>query len=157
MKTYEIEHSVLTEQPTAVMRATLSVPEISGFLGRAFGETAKVLGEQHAGPAGPPFARYHVLGDDRFEVEAGFPSLLTIVAAGDVEPSALPAGTVASTIHVGPYDEMQPGYAALLDWISENGFESAGDPWEVYFDDPSMEPDPKAWRTQIVAPYRPRS
>lgn len=78
-----------------------------------------------------------------------------IKAVGEVRPSSLPGGTVATTMHVGSYDQMEPAYEALAQWVKEHGQELAGDPWEVYFSDPSVEPDPATWRTEIVQPYRP--
>jgi effector-binding domain-containing protein len=66
----------------------------------------------------------------------------------------LPAGPVAVTVHIGPYDAMEPAYAALASWVSGRGGQLAGDPWEVYFSDPEQRPDPSTWRTEIVQPYR---
>jgi hypothetical protein len=36
----------------------------------------------------------------------------------------------------------------------ELGGELAGNAWEVYLSDPSAQPDPATWRTEIVQPYR---
>ena len=75
-----------------------------------YAAVAARLASEEAGPAGPPFARYRVLGDERFDVEAGFPALKPIVADGDVKASALPGGPAAHTVHVGSYDAMEPAY-----------------------------------------------
>lgn len=63
---------------TAVTRAMLSVPEIGPWLGKAYGKIAGVLAEQGRAPAGPPFARYHPLGNGRHNLEAGFPGTTAI-------------------------------------------------------------------------------
>ena len=139
---------------TAVARATLTVAEVGPWLGKTYGAVAALLAARQAGPAGPPFARYHMLGEGRFEVEAGFPASRQIEGNGDVQPSELPGGQAAVTLHIGPYDQMEPAYQALASWVSDHGGELAGDAWEVYFSDPSAEPDPATWRTQIVQPYR---
>ncbi len=154
MKRYEIHTEARDAQVTAVARASLTVAEIGPWLGKTYGAIASLLADRQAGPAGPPFARYHLLGGDRFEVEAGFPATMPIEGNGDIRPSELPGGQVAVTIHTGPYDEMEPGYRALVSWVREHGGELAGDPWEIYFSDPATEPDPATWRTQIVQPYR---
>ncbi len=155
MKLYEIHAETRQPQPTAVGRATLTVQELPSWLGRTFGAVARALGARGAGPAGPPFARYHRLGDDRFSVEAGFPAAAAIEAAGDVLPSELPGGRVAVTVHTGPYDQMEPAYQALSSWVTGQGGDLAGDAWEVYFSDPATQPDPATWRTEIVQPYIP--
>ncbi len=147
-----IETRTLPEQDTAVEFATLSVPEIGPWLQKALGEVATYLERKGAGPAGMPFARYQRRSDGRFEVEAGFPASTPTSGEGDVEPSDLPAGPVAVIVHVGPYDATEPTYAALLDWIQQQGLEPSGDAWEVYLSDPKVDPDPASWRTEIVQP-----
>jgi effector-binding domain-containing protein len=141
-------------QLTAIARATLRVAEIGPWLATTYGAIAGLLAARQAAPAGPPFARFHMLGQGRFEVEAGFPVSSPIEPNGDVQPSELPGGQVAVTVHVGPYDQMEPAYQALASWVTDHGGELAGDAWEIYFSDPAAEPDPATWRTEIVQPYR---
>ena len=154
MKRYDIHAEARNAQVTAVARATLTVAELPPWLGKAYAAVADLLAAQRAGPAGPPFARFHMLGGGRFEVEAGFPATRPIEGNGDVQPSELPGGQVAVTMHTGPYEQMEPGYTALASWVDEHGGDLAGDAWEVYFSDPSTEPDATSWRTEIVQPYR---
>ena len=154
VKRYDVRSETRHPQPVAVVVATLDAAEIPAFLGGAFGEVAGVLGLEHLGPAGPPFARYHRLAHGRFAVEAGFPCLSDMEPTGRVQPAVLPGGYVAVTTHVGPYDEMEPGYTALAAWVSTHGGELAGDPWEVYLSDPA-EGDPSATVTDVVQPYQP--
>ena len=154
MAPYEIEARTLTEQETGVEFANLSATEIGPWLGKAFGEVASYLQRKGAGPAGLPFARYRIQGDGRFEVEAGFPASTPISGENDVEPSDLPGGRAAVTVHVGPYDAVGPAYKALAAWVREHGGEPNGDAWEVYLTDPDANPDPSMWRTEVVQPYR---
>ena len=154
MQTHEIQNRTWSEQPTAVARATLSVPEIGPWLGKTYGEIARVLADQGSAPAGPPFARYHPLGNGRHDVEAGFPVTTAIEPVGHVRPGVLPGGPAAMTTHVGPYDAMEPAYAALASWVGDQRGEPNGDAWEIYFSDPEQQPDPSTWRTEIVQPYR---
>ena len=155
MRTYEIESTTREEQPTATAGTTLVVEEIGPWLSKTYSEVAASLAAQGTYPVGPPFARYHRHQDGQFDVEAGFPVEQAIKPDGEVRPSSLPGGPAAVVRYVGPYDGMQPVYGALASWVSERGNEPAGDPWEVYFSEPSVEPDPATWRTQIVQPYRP--
>lgn len=155
IKTDDIETQTAAEQPAAVLKTTIAVSAIPGWIGGAFHATATYLAQERAGPAGPPFARFHGLGDDRFEVEAGFLSTRDVPGSETVRPATLPGGPVAQTLHVGSYDDMTPAYDGLLAWIRDHGGEPAGDAWEIYFSDPAVEPDPATWRTLIVQPYRP--
>lgn len=154
MRPYDIHGEARSAQPTAVATATLPVGEIGPWLAKSYASVAAHVSACGAGFAGPPFARYHRLGGDRFVVEAGFPVGAAIDGSDDVQCSELPGGQVAITVHVGPYSEMEPAYQALADWVEEHGGELAGDAWEIYLSDPASEPDPATWRTQIVQPYR---
>lgn|SRR5512146_2905999 len=154
MKTYEVHSRARQAQPTVVMTATLPVAGIGPWLARVYGTVAGFIMAQGAHPAGPPFARYRRLDDDRFAVEAGFPVSTAIDANGDVRSSELPGGPAAVTVHTGPYDQMAAAYEVLASWVTRHGGELAGDPWEVYFTDPASEPDPATWRTEIIQPYR---
>lgn len=150
--TYEIETRVLDEVPTAALFAELSVDEMPPFFAKAFGAVASYLGRFGVGPAGMPYARYHVLGEGRFEVEAGFPATTPVAGEGEVEPSELPPGPVAVTVHLGPYEGLGAAYAALEAWLAEHGKVASGPPWEVYFSDPNTTP-PAEWRTEVYQPY----
>lgn len=152
MRTYQIEtRTIADEVPTAVFCGTVDIPGMQAFLGHAFGTTAAYLGRNGVGPAGPPYARYEVLGEGRFEVEAGFPATTPVAGEGDVEPSSLPAGTAAVCVHVGSYDDVAAAYEAVVAWVAERG-EVAGAPWEVYLSEPDVDPP----TTEVWLPYTPR-
>jgi hypothetical protein len=76
--------------------------ETGPWLGKAYAAIAGLLAARRPAPAGPPFACYHVSGEGRFEVEAGFPATRPIEGNGVAPPSELPGGQVAVTIHTGP-------------------------------------------------------
>ena len=58
-------------------------------------------------------------------------------------------------MHIGPYDAMEPAYAALASQVSERDGQLGGDPWEVYFSlTRSSGLTPSTWRTELVQPYR---
>ena len=154
MRTHQIEQRELAECRTAVVRSTLAVGEIGPFVGRAIGAVTQALASQGIAPGGPPFARYHRVGTERFDVEAGFPTTASMSSTGEVLASSLPGGLAAVMTYFGPYDEMEEAYGALAEWVADRGGQSTGDPWEVYFTDPAREPDPRQWRTEIVMPFR---
>ncbi len=155
MRTYVVEEKMFaSERPTAAMFATVDVGGIGGWLQKAYPTVASYLSHYGVGPVGPPYARFHRLEAGGFEVEAGFEASTPVAGEGDVEPSTLPAGKAASTLHVGPYEELEPAYEALADWIRGRGASPSGDPWEIYETDPSQEPDPARWRTEVFMPFR---
>jgi effector-binding domain-containing protein len=154
MTTYAIESRLLSEQDTAVQSATLRLHEIGPWLERTFPEVAAYLDRKGAGPSGPPFARYHRVVDDVFELEAGFVATTPTAGEGEVEPSELPAGLAAVTKHFGACGPIEAAYDAIETWLHAERGVPVGDPWEVYFDDPDGDVDPAFWKTEIVQPYR---
>ncbi len=54
--------------------------------------------------------------------------------------AATPAGTVATTVHIGPYDRMKPAHDAIHEWAKAHNRPLAGPSWEIYghwTDDPA--------------------
>jgi effector-binding domain-containing protein len=159
MRTYTIQSCTVSRRPTAVSTATLPVAKIGPWLAETYGMIAATLTAGGPKPAGAPFARYHKVdskpdGEERFVVEAGFPVATPIEGNGEVRPSSLPGGPVAMTVHIGPYNQLEPAYDALAAWIRDHAGEPVGDAWEIYFSDPVQQPDPATWRTEVVQPYR---
>jgi effector-binding domain-containing protein len=68
-------------------------------------------------------------------------------ADGDVVVcSKTPAGTVATTAHIGPYDQLGVAHAAVRAWCRNEGRAIAGTFWEVYGD---WDDDPARLRTDV--------
>jgi effector-binding domain-containing protein len=151
--TYEIASRTLARELTAVIRGKLPPEELAGWLAGVFKTVHDYLLDSATEPVGPPFARYTFLADT-VAVEAGFPVAGEIAGDGLVEPSALPGGTAAVIVHMGGYEDLDKAYAAVHDWLDAHGHVPAGPHWEVYVTDPTAEPDPHRWRTDIVVPYR---
>ena len=66
---------------------------------------------------------------------------------------AVPATTVAATVHRGPYEQVAPAYAALGAWIAGQGLEMSGPPMEAYLNDPSGLPS-EEYLTEVLFPVR---
>jgi len=60
--------------------------------------------------------------------------------------ASTPAGTVATTVYMGPYEQMKPAHEAIHQWASENGRRLVGPSWEVYG---HWSKDPAKLRTDI--------
>jgi len=146
------ETRTAVQQATLVRRATLGRSELVNWFAKTYGEIATYLGDHGLTPKGHPFARYHVRGDGRFDVEAGFPVVSKLVGDASVLPSILPGGEQAVIWHTGPYDQVGVAHTALAEWIEQQGGTPDGDAWEIYYDPPAG--DPSHWRTKVVQPYR---
>jgi len=160
--TYEVRMADLQEQHAAVVCGRVTMDRIADFLGGAFSEVVQVVAAQGLHPTGPPFARYRFLEEDgaqgtasgglkELDIEAGFPVSGGLAQAGRVEAAKLPGGHVATTLHVGSYDDLGAAYDAAQQFLTDEGYEVAGAPWECYLDEPEV-PEP---RTEVFMPCRP--
>lgn len=137
----------LQAQHTGVVRGHVTKEGIAEFLGPAFGEVISVLDEQGLHPTGGPFGRYRPT-EDGFDVEVGFPSSDMVKPEGRVEPSELPGGRVARTMHVGAYGDVGAAYEAAFAWLVDEGCVATDEPWECYLDGPEVQ-NP---RTEVFIP-----
>ncbi len=150
---YECEVKEQSPQHTLYIRTRTSVQELPQVLGQAYGEIAQYLERLGEQPAGPPFAAYYNMDMQNLDVEIGFPVSKKIAAKDNVQAGELPAGKVATCIHIGPYSDITPAYTALSEWIKANGYEATGVAYEMYLNDPSQTP-PQELMTQIVFPLQ---
>jgi effector-binding domain-containing protein len=152
--TPECTISKLSSQPTLSIRGRTTRAQLPATLGAFFGEVWQFVGPQ-GGPAGPPYARYHSVNGDDFDLEAGLPLKAPLPGQGRITPGDLPGGDVAVCSHYGPYDALPASCQLLSDWVMRQGRRPSGPLWEVYITDPSTEPDPTKWRTDIFIPLQP--
>ncbi len=141
---------VCEEQPSQKLLAlsrSLPQQEVGGFLGDAYPALYAALAAAGATAVGPPLARYHV-DEQAFHVTAGVPFAGAIEPVSPMSVQSLPAGTVATTVHVGSYDGLPGAFHAVLEWTQATGCTIIGDPWECYLDGPEAA-DP---RTKVCFP-----
>jgi effector-binding domain-containing protein len=110
-------------------------------------------------PTGMPSAVYLTMPSEVSEAEAVWE--LWAPVAGEVpaaEPDESGIGikrvescTVASTMHKGPYESVEPAYNALFAWIAGNGYRPSGPPSETYYSDPATTL-PEEYLTEIQVP-----
>ncbi|MCY3958921.1 MAG: GyrI-like domain-containing protein [Chloroflexi bacterium] len=141
-------------QPMLAIRATSTMDKLEELMGSLFGEVYGCIQESGAQPVGMPFSRYHSMDGATVDLECGMPVASPMDGKGRVEAGELPAGTVATVTHLGPYNNLPQSWSALTEWMGSQGLEPAGAPWEVYVTDPGAEPDQSKWRTDIFFPVR---
>jgi AraC family transcriptional regulator len=149
-----IEIRVVQTRQTASIRDTVPRDDVTQALGRSFQAVREVLARQGVQADGSPFARWHAFGD-QVDVEAGLMVKSVITQDGKVKPSGLPGGPAVMAVHAGPYEGLKATYDALESWIARTGRTATGGPWEIYLTDPSAEPDPGKWLTEVIWPIKP--
>jgi AraC family transcriptional regulator len=153
--TYSITKKELSPQPVLVMRHRVKRSEIAKTIAESLPPIFAYAQQHGIALAGPPLTRYSEMGPGLMTMEPGMPIASgTVPATGGsgVVMETLPGGPAATTVHIGPYDQLQEAYAALEQWIRAQGLVPGNAPWESYLTDPGEVPDPKDWKTEVIWP-----
>jgi effector-binding domain-containing protein len=70
--------------------------------------------------------------DDVINVEIGVELESPFAGHGEVIGSALPAGMVATTVHLGPYQLLGNAHEAIHEWCKQQGHTPIRPCWEIY-------------------------
>lgn len=136
------------------------LPHSGGFedIEAVIGQMWQAMQEQNIFPMGGMIGVYH---SDPTKVEAqnlkwevGFPVSEQTSPLEPLEKRQWVFPTVASAIHVGPYDKTAETLAKMYDWIDANGYTQAGPILEKYMDMDPSKVDPNALQTEIWIPVK---
>jgi len=137
--TYEVTRSDVEPRPTAVVAATTTWPEFPALWGKLLGEVWDCL--RAAGiTRGCRNVMLYLNGVP--DVEVGVLLDQPCPLTGRVVASTLPAGTVARTVHNGPFQDVGAAHDAIARWCATHGHRPAGTRWEIYGphdDDPARQ------------------
>lgn len=151
---YEISVDTLDPQPMLSIRGPVPNDSIVATIGERTGRIYRHLQEVDAEPAGPPFTRYHRVGEVEVDLEVGFPVAASLEGAGEIEAGQLPGGVVVSTVHRGSYAKLTEAGEALTRWLAANDREARGPNWEVYRVNAGTVADPSRYETDVIKPIR---
>ncbi len=137
----------------AVLRRHTDSAAVGKTVREGMTELMTALERLGVAPAGPSFLVTEGEMDDPagLDLEIGVPVEGPLPGDGEIVEGVLPGGTVASTIHVGPYRTIGEAYGGLTRWIAEQGRRIEGPPVEIYLSDPSDTP-PEERRTEVRFP-----
>jgi effector-binding domain-containing protein len=126
---YDVRIEQLDSRPLAVVRRRASSQELSRVVPDACGVVWNVIRSQQIAGAGRHIALYL---DCVINLEVGVELDAPFAGHGEVVPSATPAGTVATTVHFGPYNQLGAAHQAICAWCAQHGYALAGPNWEIY-------------------------
>ena len=128
--------------------------ELPAFFDRSFPALGAAMAQLGAVPSDPAFAHHLRPPEDTSELEVGFPVERPVDPDGDVVPSRLPGGRVATLVHQGGYDGLGESRRRLQEWVAQQGLTPAPGFWEVHLTEPTPDGDPAANRTALHLPLR---
>ena len=158
-KEYPIAISYVTvgEQLIYSIRDSATTFEIGEKLGQMYGEIMAHMAATGGEAAGQPFAIWHNYDPGGYNhIEAGIPANETVEGTGRVKEGLIEAGNAVMGIHKGSYHEEAASYDAIEEYMSDNGYQQVGPPWEIYVTDPIAVPDTAEWITHIFFRVEPQ-
>lgn len=143
------------------VRTEATMQDFASVIGKTFPVLFEAAKDQGITQSGPEFIRYIVVDmDSKMQVEMGFPVANAVSVSSPLRAGILPAGTYATVQHTGHYDGLMKVTGELFAWAGEKGItwktSVEGDDmvWEArvefYLNDPSTEPDPEKWETELA-------
>jgi effector-binding domain-containing protein len=143
---YQVE--VVETEPIliAVIRDRVQPQDLAQFVPAACGEVWSFVRSVGLPKPGRHVALY--LGQGAVEVGAEVAE--PFVGNDRVHCSQLPAGRVAKTVHLGPYQLLGQAHQAIRDWCAAQGHQCSGISWEIYGHwQESWNADPAQIRTDV--------
>ena len=136
----DVQVTEVAPQLVAATKVHTSLSRIGDDIGAGFGTLMMTLGREGLAPSGAPLIVYPDVIDEETDgdLEICVPVAAPISGDGDVYSRELEGGTMATTVHHGPYNQIGQAYHTLTGWISEHGHDIAGPPRETYLNDPQM-------------------
>jgi len=140
------------DQPVLCIRTIAKVEQLPQLIGQSYGAIMQVMAEQGVQLSGEPYVAYYNMDMQNLDVEFGFPVSAAAKGKEPVVPGVIPGGKKATTLYVGPYQEMEPAYAALTKFVQDQGLEPTGVAYEHYLNGP--ETPPAELKTRIIFPLK---
>jgi hypothetical protein len=141
--TYAVHVEVVAEQLLAASRERTTMRRASQDIRRLLDAAWALIRERpELRRGGHNVAMYW----DAANVEVGIQVVTRFEPTPLVVCAAVPAGTVATTAHVGPYDALGHAHDAVQTWCGQNARRLAGPCWEIYGD---WTDDPSQLRTDV--------
>jgi effector-binding domain-containing protein len=139
--THTVEFKQVAAGLIGVVRRSAGQHELSRVVPAACGEVWQYFRANPVAKPGRHVAVYWNCTSGQINLEVGVEVDRAFTGDGNVICSATPAGTVATTAHLGGYDRLGEAHDAIVKWCASQGHALAGPNWEVYghwTDDPSQ-------------------
>jgi effector-binding domain-containing protein len=136
--TVDVIVKIVEPEPTAVVVAATTWADFPAVWGPMLDQVWSFL--RGGAPAGLYQHGHNIMlyKDDVPNVEVGVQVSGSFEPVGQVVPSTLPGGPVATATHTGPIAEIGDTHRAVREWSQASGYRPAGPCWEIYGDpDPS--------------------
>jgi effector-binding domain-containing protein len=138
---YEISIERLEPRTIASVRRRARQDQLSAVVPAACGDVWNFVRANGIADPGRLVALYREGEGGELDVEVGVEVGGPFAGDGEFSCSAIPGGTVATAVHLGPYHRLGEAHEAICRWCQDHQHELAGLNWEIYghwVDDPAQ-------------------
>lgn len=149
-----VERGLIDAFPYVSIRRQVDWEELNVLMGSLYEQLTE--GSETGGYTiiGYPFAIYHTLGEDRVDIECGFPvDTLVELRNGIIQSGIFDQTACAITHFDGGFENLELAHSAVQQWMEERGLALGGSPMEIYqsiADEGANEP---RWTTAVIYPF----
>ncbi len=151
-----IERGRIAPMFTLVIKTRGTMEEMKEIIPQVYEKLYAEMYKQGLQITGAPFCHYL-----SFDQASGISEYFTGIHvsgkgkdAGDIKAINYPAMDVIQAIHYGPYADLMNSYNIIMDYIAVNQLKITGENLEIYYTDPSLEPDVTKLQTIIAFALR---
>lgn len=146
-KGYEIQALETPARNVLSCRQKMGVDDFGKYYGTLYERVPK----EQVTPNGLTGAVYY---DQEFNAECSDVELIVGIREKEKADRIMEGCLCAMTVHRGPYSSLSDAYGALISWISENGYEGCGAPYDIYVKTQFDSLAPEDWETEVYFPVR---
>jgi effector-binding domain-containing protein len=146
-----IERVNLNAQPSIVIFDSTKIAGMQTTIKKAMDELFMFMKRSNLHASGPAFTLYYNWDTTAYiKMRIGFPVYEEVKSQGRVEYFIRPSGSAAKAISIGPYEKLGEAHEEMANYFIDFDLTYSDKPvWEEYITDPSTEPDPQKWQTNI--------
>jgi effector-binding domain-containing protein len=133
---YDVMVKEEPDELVASIRWQVAPDRLRTVIPEAFERLMVCVGPIGYGPGMPGIVMHEMRPDEMADVQVFMPVAREFDPPEGVTVERLSGGTMAMTIHTGPYDQVGTAFEALAGWIDEHGERIVGPPREYYLNDP---------------------
>jgi len=152
---YQVRCKRLAPQPVLFIRAHVERSKLHETVSSYLNDIGAYMHSRGLHASAPPYSRYHGFDGDDIDLETGVPIVRHVAGKGIIQSGDIPAGEYACTEHWGPYEHLGDAHRALNEWMFDHGRQASGPSLEVYWTDPTTEPNANRWHTELLRPLEP--
>jgi effector-binding domain-containing protein len=135
---YDVTIKEEPDELVATIRRRITPERIPYVVPDAFEHLMAAVGPIGYGDGMPGIVMHEMCPPKIADIEVFMPVAERFEPPVGVGVTTLRGGTMAATVHTGPYAESGPAYDALAEWIDEHGKQIVGPPREHYLNDPEV-------------------